>query len=178
MIPTFAGFNMGLSAPAAPIMDHHTTIGQFVVTNYDSNLAYTPTFISGSGTATLIDSVNGVFSLSSTDARFSISSGYSQASPQSAVGYMERKKYTTHPEPVYVDNCAPAYSWPSGNCPGPNCCNAYNNCWGGGVDGNCGADGTICCGGSRGQSIVGYNDVKNGTPEGYTDSYGEWWRIS
>ena len=176
MIPTFAGFNMGLSAPAAPIMNHHTSAGQFVITNYDSNLSYTPILITGSGTATL-NTGTGVYTLSNANARFSVSAGYSSGSPKSAVDYMERKSYTYSPVTTCVDNCASAYYWPAGNCPGPNCCNAFNNCWGGSVDGYCAADGTICCGGSRGQTCTTTN-VKDGTPSGYTDSYGEWWRVS
>lgn len=176
MIPTFAGFNIGLSAPEAPVMNHHTSAGQFIITNYNSSLAYTPILITGSGGASLNTST-GVFTLSSTNARFSISAGYSSGSPQSSLAYMERKSYTYSNVTTCTDNCGSAYYWPSGNCPGPNCCNSFNNCWGGGVDGNCAADGTICCGGSRGQTCT-TTSVKNATPSGFTDSYGEWWRVS
>lgn len=176
MIPTFAGFNMGLSSPSAPIMNHYTTAGQFIITNYVSSLAYTATLITGGGAATL-NTVTGVYTLSNVNARFSITAGYSPTAPQSTSAFMERKSYTYTPVTTCVDNCASAYFWPAGNCPGPNCCNAFNNCWGGGVDGYCAADGTICCGGSRGSTCTTTN-VKDPTPSGYTDSYGEWWRVS
>lgn len=176
MIPTLAGFNLGVSAPAAPIMDHHTATGQFIITNYNSSLVYTATLVSGSGTASLNTST-GVYTLSGANSRFSVTAAYGAGATQSTADFMERKAYTYTPVTTCTDNCASAYFWPAGNCPGPNCCNAFNNCWGGGVDGNCAADGTICCGGSRGQTCTTTN-VKNATPAGYTDSYGEWWRVS
>jgi len=39
MIPTLAGFNMGLSSPAAPILSY-TAQGQFTITNYNASLTY------------------------------------------------------------------------------------------------------------------------------------------
>jgi hypothetical protein len=39
MIPTFAGFNTGLSAPAAPTLSY-TAQGQFTITNYNASLTY------------------------------------------------------------------------------------------------------------------------------------------
>ena len=176
MIPTLSGFIMGLSAPSAPIMDHHTSIGQFIVTNPAPSLVYTTTLVSGSGAANF-NSSTGVFTLTGVNSRFSVTAGYASTAPQSAADFMERMAYTSYNDPVCSDNCAPAYHWPNG-CGGPNCCNANNNCWGpSSVDGNCAADGTICCGGSRGQTCSD-RFIKNATPSGYTDSYGEWWRVS
>ncbi len=181
MIPTLSGFIMGLSAPDAPIMNHHTSTGQFIITNYNSSLVYTATLVTGSGTATL-NTGTGVFTLSSANARFSVTAGYASTAPQSSADFMERKSYIYTNDPICSDNCASAYNYPdpNNNCyqqGHPNCCNSSNSCWGSGVDGNCAADGTICCGGSRGQTCNN-NYVKNATPSGYTDSYGEWWRVS
>jgi len=163
MIPTFAGFNMGLSAPAAPIMDHYTATGQFVITNYDSSLVYTTALVGGSGTATLNTS-NGVYTLSSTTARFSISAGYSASSPQSAVDFMERTPYTAtqgYPDVSYI-HAPPAHGINIPNVIGARW--LYCTQFAPPLEQECGhQEGTM---------------VKASTPAGYTDSYGEWWRVS
>lgn len=176
MIPTFAGFNLGLSAPAAPIMNHHTSTGQFVITNYNSTLAYTATLVSGSGTASLNTST-GVYTLSATPARFSITAGYAAAAPQSAQAFMDRRPYTFTNVTTCTDNCRAiccncfngASCSGCGPCPGAN-----NGCDG---DGYCASDGCICCGGSVGQTCT-TTSVKNATPAGYTDSFNEWWKVT
>ena len=163
MIPTCAGFNIGLSAPAAPIMDHYTATGQFVITNYDSSLVYTTALISGSGTATLNTST-GVYTLSSTTARFSVKAGYSASAPQSAVDFMERTPYTATQGEADVSfiHAPPEH--------GVNIPNVIGARW------------LYClqfpppleleCGHQEGTM------VKAATPSGYTDSYGEWWKVS
>lgn len=176
MIPTLVGFRGGLVAPPPPVMDHHTAAGQFAIIGYNSSLVYTPTLISGSGTPTF-NAVSGVFTLPVATSRFSVQTSYAVGAPRSSSGFMERRAYESTLVTTYEDICADAYLWPDGNCPGPNCCNAYNSCWGTGVDGTCASDGTTCCGGSRGQRTIETN-VKNPTPETYIDSYGEWWRIT
>lgn len=167
MIPTFAGFRGGLSAPAAPIMDHHTVTGQFKVTNYISTLAYTPTLISGSGTATLIDSVNGIFSLSSTTARFSVTAGYSVSAPQSVLGvtsFMQRTPYVAveGPQEVGYLHALPPH--------GVNIPTTIGATW------------VICTdsGGGEGQECAHREGtmIKGSLPSGFTDSYGEWWRVT
>ena len=163
MIPTFAGFNMGLSAPAAPIMDHHTATGQFIITNYSSSLVYTTALVSGGGTATL-NTGTGVYTLSSTTARFSITVGYSGSSPQSAADFMERRPYTAtqgYPDVSYI-HPPPAHGVNIPNVIGARWlyCNQFDPP----LEQECGhQEGTM---------------VKAGTPAGYTDSYGEWWKVS
>lgn len=164
------------SAPSAPIMDHHTATGQFIITNYNASLVYTATNISGGGTATL-NTTTGVYTVSSATSRWSVSAAYAVGAPQSAVDYMERKAYTYS----YVQTgCSPncrgicCGCGPTVNC--SNCCPQLGGCGCCG-DGSCGADGCICCGGSAGCTPT-YGNVKDATPSGYNDSYSEWWKVT
>lgn len=76
MIPTFAGFNMGLSAPAAPQLSY-TAEGQFTITNYDSSLTYA--VVGATRTGNLLTSVtNGA----------TITAAYSTGAPTSAASTM------------------------------------------------------------------------------------------
>lgn len=162
MIPTFAGFNTGLSAPAAPVMDHHTATGQFIITNYDSSLVYTATLVSGTGSATLNTST-GVYTLSGANSRFSVTAGYAASAPQSDADFMERKAYTCTTTFNYYEH--PYINATPGACHGA----------GAGV---CPGSWTVC---TDSGGFCGHNDLtatKNATPSGYTDSYNEWWRVS
>jgi hypothetical protein len=151
-----------------------TAFGQVTISNFNSNLAYSLSVDSGTATRS-----GSVVSLSSINAIVTITSSSPKGGTSTASTF-ERRAYTFTTTNVQscTDNCASAYSWP-GNCPGPNCCDANNNCWGGGVDGYCAADGTICCGGSRGQTCTTNTiTTKNATPDGFTDQYGEWGRVT
>ena len=76
MIPTFAGFNMGLSAPAAPQLSY-TAQGQFTITNYNASLTYA--VIGATRTGNLLTSVsNGA----------TITAAYSVGAPASAASTM------------------------------------------------------------------------------------------
>lgn len=163
MIPTLVGLNVNLSAPTAPIMNHHTTTGQFVITNHNPSLVYTTALISGSGTATL-NTGTGVYTLSSTTARFSISAGYSAGSPQSAVDFMQRTPYTATQGPQDVGYL---HGLPADAINIPNVIGArwlYCVDAGGGTGSECAHN-------------EGYM-IKASTPSGFTDSYGEWWKVS
>lgn len=92
MIPTLAGFNVGISYPPSSAISYLST-GKFKINDYSSKLIYTPTLVTGSGTANL-DLESGVFTFTSTDARFSVTSKYAPLAPESDLGFMERKSYT------------------------------------------------------------------------------------
>jgi hypothetical protein len=154
----------------------HVAKGQFRVTDYDAGNTYSIT--ASDGTQPVIDATGLITGMG---ANCVITVKYRFMNVDSIPVYGKRLQYTTHRE--CHDECTPrcgsAYQWVNCDCPGPNCCNGCNNCWGGGVDGSCAADGTICCGGSRGQDCRQVCiDVKNPTPAGMTDSGGEWWQVS
>lgn len=162
----------GAGFPPPKVNLSHTGFGQFTITNFNDQFTYTLSVNAGS-----VSRSGAVITMSgATDAIVTVTAAFGPSGP---AGTGERRAYTftTTPEQSCSDNCASAYWWPQGNCPGPNCCNSFNNCWGAGVDGNCAADGTICCGGSRGQSCTTtYVPTKNATPSGFLDQFGEWSR--
>ena len=171
----------GRVTPPAPTFSKPAT-GQFQISNYSPLNTYTLTLVSGSGTASLNTST-GVVTLSGADSRYSVrAKGPKQM--LSALGYVERKSYTYSPvnQPYacgsYSCNCST--SWGACGCgscagyPSPN-----GQSWG-----QCGCPGDMCwynpqtsC-----QTCTTYCDnwvnVKNATPSGYTDSQGEWWKIT
>ena len=76
MIPTFAGFNMGLSSPPAPQLSY-TAQGQFTITNYNASFTYA--VIGATRTGNLLTSVtNGA----------TITAAYSSGAPVSATSTM------------------------------------------------------------------------------------------
>ena len=155
------------SPPEAPVLARHST-AKFSITNFDSSLAYKGLHLSG-GTGITFGN-DGVITLASANSRYAITVGYSHSAPQSAQAYCERKAYTYHTEnhQTCSNNC--------GVVNGTNCFQGTGTCW----CGSCAADGTICCGGCYGQTCSGDPNaqVKDPTPAGYTDSGGEWWRIT
>ena len=176
-ISTFAG------APPAPVMDHHTSTGRFIITNYSPTLSYSATNISGGGSATL-DAGSGVYTVSSANSRWSITAAYAIGANLSNPDFMERLAYTyssvNYPYACGSYQCNCTSGWGSCGCgtcagyPSPN-----GQSWG-----QCGCPGDMCwynpntqCG-----TCTSYCDnwvsVKNGTPSGYSDSYGEWWKVS
>lgn len=84
------------SPPVKPTLEYHST-GKFRIVGYDSGLIYEPLLISGSGTANL-DPVTGIFTLTNTNARFSVTSSYAPSSPKSDLSFVERKSYTEYTE--------------------------------------------------------------------------------
>lgn len=154
----------------------HPGGGQFQIVEFDAANKYSVT--ASDGTLPVI-SATGL--ITGMGANCVIEVKYRFMETDSISVYGKRAQYTYHDEchQECSDNCASAYNWPAGNCPGPNCCDANWNCFGGGVDGSCASDGTICCGGSRGQTCKTVCvSVKDGAPAGMTDSGGEYWQIS
>ena len=189
------------SPPPQPQISYVTT-GVFQINNYDPTLVYTVTLISGSGTATF-NSSNNRYTLSSADARFSVTTAYAAGAPQSNPSYMERKAYTYYTE---------TYSFTT-TCTGTRVvkydCSYYTNeyyyCCGDPCQGPSRACppqdgwqcvGTVCCTDKCVRSKLvqqtcertetytysctqtATRQVKNPTPEGYTDSGVEWYRLT
>jgi len=80
-------------APDRPILNWNST-GKFEIVGYKSYLVYTPTLISGSGSANL-DPSTGIFILTGVDSAFNVTASYAIDAPESEVSYMERKARTT-----------------------------------------------------------------------------------
>lgn len=135
-------------APAVPTLQH-TGYGQFTITNYDPALTYTLTLVSGGGTA---NRVGAVITLSNVNARFSITAAYAAGATQSTAGFFERKAYT------YTEEFYDCYYTqdPCGSCPGGWWCGDFG--WT-----------RQCC---------NVRQIKNPTPSGYTDQFGEWARVA
>jgi hypothetical protein len=141
-----------------------TGYGQFTVSNYNAEFYYDAT-----GTAGTVQVTNNGSSciITSTGATNTIITLNERASfdGESKITMIERKAYTYHTENQQscYNNCMPG-----GGPSGP------SSCW-------CGtsSDGYgTCCGGCYGQTCTGdpAASVKDGTPSGYTDANGEWWK--
>lgn len=176
-ITTFVG------EPAKPTFAH-TAAGKFTIQNYDSNVVYTTTLVSGGGTASRSGAV---ITLSDVNARFSVSAGYAANAPQSALGFVERKAYTYHsenqPYACGSHQCNCRSEWANCGCEcGGGGCGCYGNSsqsWG-----QCGCPGTMCWYNQRTvcDTCTSYCDnwvqVKDGTPSGYADAFGEWSKVA
>lgn len=164
-----------------PATTSHVATGVFRIRNYDSTLAYSISNPASSRSGSDI-------TLTGVNSSANVTAAYAVGAPQSDPGYIERRAYTftavpptcTPNPPSCNPNCAPAY-----DCGGPDGFPGCIPCWGYGPDGSPGADGTICCGGSRGATCnptpptcTPNPPSKNPTPAGYLDSFGEWWRVS
>jgi hypothetical protein len=170
-----------LGAPPAQPVVSHTAYGQFTIANLQPSVTYTFTRLSGSGTATRNGSV---VTLSSADARFQVTAGYGASGPQTDPAFMERKSYTYHMENHQYacgsHQCNCRQDWGScgcGTCGGYPTPNAGS--WG-----QCGCPGDMCwynpvtvC-----DTCTSYCDnwvqVRDATPAGYADKFGEWSKVT
>lgn len=150
----------GRFIPIKPVISH-TSYGNFLIVNYDSNINYSITVNSGNSSR-----VNNNISLSSTDVTATIIASSAKGGVSQSTLF-ERKSYTYYytQSQSCTPNCRIAYQLPGGGY----------SCQG---DGSPGADGSICCGGSAGSTCttVTNGPYKNSTPVGYTDDNSEWWR--
>lgn len=155
---------MGTFLRSLPSLEHSGT-GKITITNHDARREY---IVARAGAPTVALSgtsvTNGVANLGGNygdDLMISL-----KANGKGTVFARRRITYTTQSRQECSPNCRPI----SGNC-----FDGSGSCQG---DGGCGADGTICCGGSRGSTCttITYN-VKNPVPSGFTEKYGEWARI-
>jgi hypothetical protein len=147
---SLASGGMGVIAPA-PILSHGPTAGTFIIDNYDSKLRYSITAGTRSGN-TITLGTSGTVMCQVT--------AFTQKSVRpSAAKTCERRTYTE--SYVQVGTAPGSCGYLPCDSPTPDFCE-------GGV--------CYCIYCSGGGPIYGY--VKDGTPSGYTDSYGEWWKIT
>jgi len=153
-----------LGAPPPQPTLTHVAKGVYEVSNTDTQLTYSATLVSGSGSA-IQSTVGGKvrYTLTAEDAAFGISAAWAPGATASTETNVERKKYTytNQPYQTCTDNCQ------AGGGPG-----GEGDCW-------CGSrQGDLCCGGCYGQTCTWHdNYVKNGTPSGFVDEFGEWSKI-
>jgi len=152
-------------APAAYTEEptvQYVSSGTWKITNYNPDYYYEATASAGEATIS-----GDTVSCSAGNCVITLNSSWAKGSPVMSV-YMQRMAYTYHrvEHRDCHDNCRTAYQNPDGSW----------TCQG---DGYPAADGTICCGGSAGQTCeTHYEDVRNATPAGFTDSGTEWYRQS
>lgn len=145
----------GRFTPSTPTVTHHTATGQFIITNYDSLLGYNISV--NSGTYSLSNNIITLSNADSTATIFAVSPKGIQ-SITNAVAI--RKSYTYYSVHVNRTECGP----------GPNCSSSAcgESGWGEHWDTS-----------PEGWSINPHCSktlwYKNSTPNGYSDSYGEWW---
>ena len=150
-----------------PPLLEHTGTGVLQIVNYNERKEYgvfTPT-----GTLMPAPIVDGVVQLGGLYGDYKVS--YVSAPSKGTTFVRLAITYHTETTTICRDNCGLAYDCVGS--PVPNC----RPCWGSSDDGNycCGG---ICCGGSRGQTCNDVSrQVKNPTPAGFTEQYGEWIRI-
>lgn len=159
-IELWAGAAAGRFQPENPTIIHGPSTGQFVISNYNAQYQYQISTGTRSGNTISLDTSQIV----STNVTAASPKG---GPPYSGSSFIERRPYTyswgkTGEEPgsgecSYLPNCADC-----GNC--PQCANC-----GAGSGGLC-----IYCPGP----VPTYGWIKDSTPPGFTDSFGEWWRIS
>lgn len=154
----------------------YVTTGTFRITNYNSRFNYTGSASSGSvsfsnPTATTID-----YTVSDPNSSATVTATFRRSS---ASGTVYRSAYNYSCQTCTTvpggDICAPAY-----DCSGPAGFPGCIPCWGYGPDGYPGADGTICCGWSRGSNPPTQQCSPGAlcpAPPNYTQGVGEWYRI-
>ena len=146
--------------------------GTWTITNYNPAFLYT-----GSSTSGACTIIAGTISSTGANSIATVQAQAKAGSPASSV-YLQRRAYTYHQE--CHQECSPGCRAICRNCfnggPCSGCEGAQVGCSG---DGDCGADGCICCGGSSPANCHDVcNSVKDGTPAGFTDGGAEWHRQS
>ena len=159
-IAVFAAASAGGRAIAVkPTLTHHTTIGQFRITNYDATLTYNLSATAGTATRS-----SDIITLSAVDTVCTVTARLPKSVSNSTAATAERKEYDATQGTADV-------SFLHGNpADGINVPNVIGARW------------LVCVdvGGGTG-SENGHQEgpmVKAGTPSGYTDSYGEWWKVT
>jgi|GEM_PF-2129582 len=155
----------------------HSAKSTFTITNYNAAYLYTVDCTAGSGTVT-----GDKLTLSAGNTQFLLKSQYAQGAPVKSVSG-ELRQYTTHKENF-------PYKCGSGPC---NCREEWANCGCGSCDsypdpkagswGQCGCETEMCWYGRKqvcdtcDQYCDDYRDVKDGTPSGFVDQFGEWSKV-
>jgi hypothetical protein len=159
-IKTPAGWQQGTlgQPPPAPTLQH-TGYGVVKITNYDATLYYE---LSTSSGVIGVDAAGNITS-SGVNSIATIKASRAAGAPTVQSGF-ERRAYTYHSGGQSCsNNCAPA-GGPGG----------AGDCWCGSMN----PQGDLCCGGCYGQSCSDNPPVRDGTPAGFNDAYGEWWRLT
>lgn len=158
MVAILGSAGGGRFTPDKPTVTHHTAKGQFVISNYDSSLTYNISVTAGtvtrSGNIITLSNANAIATISSVSPKGASSSGNATA---------EVKAYTYYTVHYNRAQCGP----------GPNCSAAAcgESGWGEHWD-------TSPEGWSINPHCSKNESFKNSTPSGYTDSYGEWWKVA
>lgn len=152
----------GRAIAVKPTLTHHTTIGQFRITNYDqydSTVVFNLSVTAGTATRS-----TDIITLSAVDSICTVTARLPKSVSNSAAATAERKEYdaTQGTADVSYIHAPPEH--------GVNIPNVIGARW------------LYClqfpppleleCGHQEGTM------VKAATPSGYTDSYGEWWKVS
>lgn len=173
--------------PDAPIMEYVST-GVFEISNYDPELTYEAIFKTGSGGTAILNTSNGIYTLSGPNSGFDVVSRYASGTPGSSPGYMERKAYRYSCRDVpytCCDTCCSTVGSCSCSPPDP----ATGGCPPGtSPNGQCGCGGDTPCMAGTVPTVqcVSCNcrtctrqvcDVLINEP-GYTNSGSEWYKVS
>lgn len=171
--------------------------GTFTITNYDGNLTYLLDPIEGSPAGATLNPATGVVTLTPNPCSYSITT----TEPQAEVARIYRRPYTYHTEDhgywreytvtidesyaarleqrdVFGDPCVNGQCPPSWYCLAGTCAtivNTYHCDYGGTLQG------TTCVKvrqETRREWVSNIVTVKDPTPDGYLDVFGEWMRVS
>lgn len=155
MVAILGSAGGGKFTPDKPVITHHTTKGQFIITNYDPSYTYTITVNTGTVTRSTdiltLSNENSIATVFCTSPR-GIASSNATA---------ERKKYTATQGAADVSyvHAPPAHGVSIPNVIGGRWLYCAEFPW-------------PECGHQEGPMI------KASTPSGYTDSYSEWWKCT
>lgn len=149
----------GRAIAVKPTLTHHTTIGQFRITNYDATLTYNLSATAGTATRS-----SDIITLSAVDSVCTVTARLPKSVSNSTAATAERKEYdaTQGAQDVGYLHGLPAH--------GVNIPNVIGARWLHCVDAG-GGTGSECAHNEG-------NMVKASTPSGYTDSFGEWWKVT
>ena len=149
----------GRAIAVKPTLTHHTSTGQFRITNYDAAFTYNLSVNAGTATRS-----SDIITLSAADSVCTVTARLPKSVSDSTAATAERKEYdaTQGAADVSFIHAPPEHGISIPNVIGARW--LYCTQFAPPLEGECGhQEGTM---------------VKAGTPAGYTDSYGEWWRVS
>lgn len=146
----------GRVVPAKPTLTHHTTTGQFRITNYDASLTYTLSVTAGTATRS-----GDIITMSNANSVCTVTARLPKSVSSSAAATAERKAYTA------VQGGADVSYIHGLPADGVN------------IPGTIGARWLYCTEGQPGEAQHQEGPmVKGSLPSGYTDSYSEWWKVT
>lgn len=140
----------GRVSSTKPTITHHTNTGQFVISDYDASFQYVVTVSNGT-----VSRSGNIITVGDATATASIY--YINGKVVSAVTTAARAPYTYHQE---YGQTGWEYWWPP-PYDGAESCGTWSN-------------GDPWCR----RPTYGWNTIKDAPPSGYTDSYGEYWKVA